>query len=76
MTENPVRFRYTCARALLHMPITKRCISCEIQNSIALAGLHFSVEKRHRVDLCYACNRYIYFSCGSVRVTYPTLVLP
>ena len=34
MTENPARCEYAYARALLCMPVSKRCISCEIQKSV------------------------------------------
>ena len=46
MKENPVRFKYVCARALLHITVSKmRCISREIQKSVALAGLLFLRKK-------------------------------
>ena len=38
VTRNPVRCKYACATALLRMPASRRRISREIQNSIALAA--------------------------------------
>ena len=56
MTENPVRCKYACARALLRMPISKgRRISHGLQKSIAFAGLLFLWKKG--ITLCYVENR-------------------
>ena len=46
VTENPVRSKYACSRALLRMPVSKKkADSHEIKKSIALAGLLFCREK-------------------------------
>ena len=48
VTENPVRCKYACARALLCMPVSKRRRNntCKIQKPLALAGLHFFCRKK------------------------------
>ena len=62
MTENSMRFKYTCVRALLHMPISKRrYISHEIEIFLALVGSHFLWGKRHHTNLHYAENQSILF---------------
>ena len=50
VTENPLRCKYACARALPSMPVSKRRrISREIQKSISFAGsLYFAVKKASR----------------------------
>ena len=66
MTENPVRCKYACTKALLHMPVSKRCISREIQKSIALAGSLFFAEIRHHANLHYV-EQSIYPFFASIR---------
>ena len=53
VTEDTVRCKYAYARTLLHMPVSKRCISREIQKSIALAVF---AGKRHLAYLRYVEN--------------------
>ena len=69
MTENPVRCKYTRARALPRMLVSKRRrVSGEIYKSVALAGSHIFAE-RHHANRRYAENSSLPFSCRSARVT-------
>ena len=70
MKENPVRFKYVCARALLHIPVSKtRHINHKIQKIRSTCRIAFCVGKRHHADLHYAENQCIPFLHKFVRVT-------
>ena len=64
MAKNPVRFKY--ARALLHMPDSKwRCISCELQKILALAGLQVLEKKGYHTN-CTIQRESIYSFFASI----------